>query len=1245
MKIICNMDHHHLHHNLKILFYKINKKNEILIIFNRVLSFSGTVAPFGLSKAIANTKGINYMYEKGNSKGVNYGFEKGNKNECTTQPDLESSTTNVTSTRVSDIPLLKKLIKYEYFKLPNNMSIVIQPDKQDEDSTDELDNITLVLCLDISFSMRGSIEKYVIALYNKFISMGFTNESEIILVTFGSETTCYRCPLNSILTIRADGSTFFSSVFPSIAQILRQDEHIVVIVVSDGEIADKQQIPSAAATYHKTIKNKKIQFNFVGIISWGLNGATICEQLCPHDITPWRRTETTVGEYLNQLPNFFTLKIIELPIKFITPGEEMTALWFNALECAITFDQLESVVENINYRVTFNQKKLCIYWLEKIVKKWLITYQENLVMLQQKRDNSSVQKAINIYLKMFENVQLASRDLAEDTHTDLAEHTHTYKNSKNKSGRLKKFFQQITSTDTITVFKLLDEVITEAIDFLKREEGITQQLSRKIKKTDTELNRDIEEMSRRQAIAADKLGRRAKAKMGPIVEGITNELKTLNDIEKKWIDISDEPTSIISLMTFRQLIKEYLDEIDFNKLLQLNEDQIHEIARYFPLVGWDCYMEPKNMGDTTQVYMIHITSDTVMLSTEDKYSQAGRDARLPSENTGTHQIIPVFIPQVFEQLVKFCPRLLQQSFLLLLFGTNKVEVTIHPSDPLVGVYGAAAYYFAYELCKCNSTILYEKLKIVVELLCISGMRRYLNAYLHLKTNVSSELQIKSWTFSIDTAIIHLINDHIGIPQFIMHLKLVIDSSRDWKNHFFNISSCKLIKVLQMLCTISIMKKWIQTEMRGSPPQYTKSFFELLGYESSMFVYPPQLFKRPELIKPPTICLEKIDTKKIDSILGSQRDKINMIIQLPEIIKYLYENNQSLQEIEDYNEIIPVILYSLGQGIKNFPQMENNINPADMNYVRQYLDSLIKETYENDKRKWEAERNKEEMNVLLRKIVPMMIKVDDVEFFKIAETGLKCLTDTGEVVVCKLPNGGPYHTAVIALMNAQLFHRALALLTGEIIINGKKKLFSMPIRITKNQKNEFIMILENIESSGINDESLTVLIAFIKAIKTGFEYRDTSKSNRHNHSNIVPSYNSFGFNSMIEYAKSLVDAGQINELINYIERHEICNCKCNNWFKSHIPKKEDLSIFLNRMSNDINWWKTIVQPITKTINIEEYKFAKFHYWLCQKNFTQSEYNLVLNQWLEKNNLTAKRMQLLKKFPQTTKNIRKRHFISV
>jgi hypothetical protein len=1129
----------------------------------------------------------------------------------------------------------KQILNLDYIEIPGKMKIIWRQ----EVKNNIVDDQTLVLCIDTSGSMCNVMKAYIQKLFNICINMGFTAESQIILVTFASCVECLRCPLKKILDIEADGNTNFSPVFTYLAEIFKQNEHVVILVITDGKIGDSSSVPEKARMYQEIIKKKNIQFDFVGIISYGLRGTSICEKLCPGNIfIPWRRTEDIPGQYLNELPNFRNIKIMDLsPMKFIILGyENSTILSFNIAGYSITVDNVESF-ENTQYQVIFTEINVSLNVLGEITKKLVNTVMQHLIMLQRK--GSNVLKIGNeTYSQILQNILCASESLAEK-HINIS--TDSDISSKIKSGRFGSYFSKIKTIDDSFTFEVLNKIIIEFIKSLDREKQINKQQSRTIMKTDEELNLEIREKSLIQAATAAKLERRQEKKLGPIVEVTKNELHRLEKLLEKE-DTPEGLTSVISLKSQKDSWKEYMKDIDLSLFSQLSEESANMIGRYFPLNGFDCDMVSLSMVDTTQINMKKVSSDNTILSTEDKYCQSGRDAKLPSGNTGTHQIFPIFNPTVFEYLVKNCPRLLQQSFLLNLFGSNIVESTLHISDPLVGIYGAGVFYFCIELCKTNSTILWEKLKIGMEHLFISGIHRYKNVFLHLKENINSQLKIESWTFTINDIVFHLINDHIGIPQFLLHLQLAFN-----ENQFVD---SNLVKKLRMICIMIDMKRWVK---HNTTTQYTDNFLELLGYDKSIFVYPPQLFLRPQLMKPTVIPLQDIDINKLNNILSEQFVRIQMIAQLPTIIENLHKNNHSFVKNQDCCELIPLVLYCLAQGIKNFQQIENNINPEDPSYVTQYLEIFITETFTNDKIKWESERNKEETIYMHKNIVPMMMhpETDDNMFIEIAKFGLKRkIIDTDEVVIYKLPDGGPFHDAVIKLIKKHKFARAYALLIGYMTVNDVKHIiYSKPRRIDKNMKKEYISLLDSIDSmdsmKSSSDSIFNELCTFIRNSNEGFNYRESNVPNRHYHCKNKPSFASLGYSTQNEYGLALLKADKINEFIKYIKDHNTCECKCNDSFNVHMlntsRKDEDLATFLDRMKDNHDWWVEILEPTRpeSNININEYNFAKFHSWLLKRKVSQADYNTILDDWLEKNSLKTKRKELLKKYPKYITNVRK------
>lgn len=1112
--------------------------------------------------------------------------------------------------------------EYPFIELSEGMKVVLQP-KINKSITNQP---RFVVCMDTSGSMYNGIKQFSEVLTRVCINMGLNYESKIILVTFDSKVSCRRCSVKEILNITANGCTNFSPVFKSLGDIFEPNESIIMIVVSDGQINDSSQIPTAKEYYYEKCREKNITFRSIIFISYGFSGSTNCEALCPpNGPVPVRRTEQIPGEHLLKIHISSGTGSKNLsPIEFITPGEESTDLSFNLAPFAITYDSLK-----IANGAIFKEEIVTFSLLKQIVQDLLNFYREHIFMLERKK-KTSVQAAIKTFLQIFQNILTASKKLSED-------HISTSCNSKIKSGKFSKLFEQIDTIDDYPEsLNILNEVIIGEITFLQREKEISKEATKVV--TDVDLNKLVQGISREQAKTAAKFGRhRERKKLGPIVEVAINELLKLQN----FIEIcehSEELKSVISLSTWYDLAKEYLEIIDFTSLSQLDEEAINTISRYFPLLGWDCDMNPKYMSDTTQVDIKIISSDNTIISTEDKYCRSGRSAKLPCENTGTHQIIPVFNSETFKYLVKNCPRLLQQAFLLLLFGSNKVEETLHVSDPLVGVYGAAVFYICGELCKNNSTVLWEKLKISMDHLSISGLYRYKNAYLHLKTNLDSQMNIKSWIFEINNIGFHFINNHIGIPQFLLHLQLAFE-----ENQFAN---SDLVKVLQMLCIMTIMKRWINSNMQDLIPKYIDAFLELLGYNKSIFVYPPQLFTRPKLQKPSIILLEDINTEKLDSILGEQRDQILIILQLPLIMENMHKNSQTFQKCSDYNEWTPLILYCLALGIKGFPQLENNVNPTNADYVNDYLNIFIEERFTHDKMKLDLERHKEEMNYMRENIVPMMIKKSVDEFIRIAQTGLKRRIDDNEVVIYKLPDGGPFHDAVIQLIKNNLFDRALALLQGEMTVNDEKHQISQnPQRINRSQKEEYIKVLDSMNNK---NEAFLKLYTYIEDVNNGFDYRESNLPNRHSHSGLVPSFNSLGYATIYEYGLDLLEKNQIQNFIKYIKDHETCKCKCSNFMKVHMKNTalngENFASFLDRMSSNHEWWMKILKPpTTYNINIIEYNFVKFHSWLLRKKFSQADYNTLLDDWLTKNMILSRRRELLKKYPDYMTNVRKNRFV--
>ena len=1116
--------------------------------------------------------------------------------------------------------------EYSFIKLSNEMNLILQT-KINKSTTSKTQ---IVMCIDTSSSMYNGIKQFSEVLTKVCINMGLNYESKIILVTFASKVTCRRCSVNELLNMKAQGATNFCPVFKSLGDIFEPNESIIMIVVSDGQINDFSQIPIAKEYYYDKCREKNIKFHSIIFISYGMSGSTNCEALCPPDgPVPVRRTEQTPGEHLLKIHISSITNSTNFPgINFITPGEESKDLSFNLAPFAITYDSLKFANGAI-----FKEEIVTFSLLKQIVQDLLNFYREHIFMLERKK-KTSVQTAIETFLQIFQNILSASKKLSED-HIIIS----TSDNSKIKSGRFSKLFEQIDNIDDYSEsLNILNEVIIGEITFLQREKEISKHVTRVVMNTDVDLNRHVQEISREQAKTAAKFERhRERKKLGPILEVTIGELQKLKNFIETCEKL-DEHKSVISLLTWFEQVKEYLESIDFEKLSQLDEENINIIARYLPLLGWDCYMIPKYMSDTTQVNIIIISSDDTQLFSNEKFTDLGRNAKLPCENTGTHQIIPVFNSETFKYLVKNCPRLLQQAFLLLLFGSNKVEETLHVSDPLVGVYGAAVFYICGELCKNNLTVLWDKLKICMEHLSISGLYRYKNAYLQLKTNLDSQMNIESWTYEINSICFHFINNHIGIPQFLLHLQLAFE-----ENHFANFD---LVKVLQMLCIMTIMKRWINLNMQDLVPKYIDAFLELLGYNKSIFVYPPQLFTRPKISKSFIILLEDIDTEKLDSILGEQRDQILIILQLPLIIKNMHEDNQTFQKCSNYNEWIPLILYCLTLGIKGFSQLENNINPTNADYVKDYFNIFIEERFTHDMMKWDLEQHKEEMNYMRKNIVPMMIKKPVNEFIRIAQTGLKRRIDDDEVVIYKLPDGGPFHDAVIQLIKNNLFDRALALLQGEMTVNDEKyQISANPQRINRNQKEEYIKLLDSLNNG---TDAFLELYTYIEDINNGFKYRESNLPNRHSHSRLVPSFNSLGYATIYEYGLDLLEKNQIQYFVQYIKDHETCKCKCSNFMKVHMKNTglngENFASFLDRMSSNHEWWMKILKPPTiYNINIIEYNFAKFHSWLLRKKFSQADYNALLDDWLTKNMILSRRRELLKKYPDYITNIRKNRFV--
>ncbi len=1034
----------------------------------------------------------------------------------------------------------KKQLNIEFFKNFNNYiaKLDLRDDMLIESNETKVDFSTVII-LDKSGSMYDSIDKITkIFLPEFFQKLNYNDNQNITFITFGSSgdselLTHSFSEIKGGINIDANGATYMCDALKLLKNYLEninKNKNIRILTISDGELHDQEETVNFSQEIVNLIKLKNLNVNsqairfFSSSMEPDTRGLSSCLQFS--NVT----TPKLIDIYAN---NYQFLNYDEI---FRSDGF-INRIVIESNENCLQSEPWEEMKNNLDLFLGTNT-----FWVSKNFGEKLLNNQEKL-KIKDKEDEYE----INIILK---------EDISINNYKDII------------SNKIEFYFKKLKVLKILNSQKSLEEMdkIIQYFSnfenqlFCKQEVNILDNslnsrlilISKQIEKRKISLSNKMGEIrndekimqlnSRQQAEYLRKMDINDKTSKA-LAKRAYNQGFEFEEIAKKEIiemskhldELKDIDTSILhdsfystcntldGIKTLCSLTKkkEIFDEMTINDILKL-----------INIVGIGAYSEYGNYPDPMTYRLQNIYPSTfisisdILTAYEVSGGQNLSDISNPNNKIST--CIPIFEDErIHKFLVKYCPHLLEYYASI---GMRKIiaEVSFTYEYTIL-----AGYWKMIEILLNDRS----EINIKIFINFINNYKIASKEHFDYVLNLVDEQ--KKQEKNINS--IYIANN--GITNMTSPLiNLVINEKNEIDKEFIQ----KIIRATYQFEVYQYIRKLI----RKQPPETTNEFIKnsliellhiniekdktklnpLFETDENLLInenYIPNIEKSKEYLKK-IFWLDYITV--VPTLIKAAFDKDNPIEKIKNLPEKLINDEfikKSLGieydlDLFRFNCIIQSFLYK--DKVDRCDNKEKKMKISDLFYdkhfdkiIKKYVKTIFQEEFQKDKNK----KIKEEINVLKNELIKKLLETNsESEFIDLLKNGIK--RGQCEIKIINRDSIG-YNDLILSLLDENKNDIKLKKEKLFLIITGK----NIKGEIVWNQGNILRNFTQIQQARKIFDENLNLIFDEQKK-KNYYIYRGGYLNrNRQGHSNDLPSYWAFGYQTIEEMANN-VSESEMNE---------------------------------------------------------------------------------------------------------------------
>ena len=1031
-------------------------------------------------------------------------------------------------------------------------------------------DITTIVILDKSGSMSGAINKITYSfLPELFIKLNYKNNQPITFITFSynSQITTYEVSdLVKGISISANGQTYMKPALQNLNTYLKEtnkNKHIRILTISDGQLFDQDETAKYSSEVLKVIEEKQLLVNSQAI----------------RFFTSQSQPDTRGLSSCLQFANVCDPKLIDIQTSNYSYENYEYMFHSDGLEGGLT---LKTQDESFKKEIYCDYSKEIIvgkgeniFWIKKEVGDELLKG-NNVIQIDEKNNEKKIKieaelkenitinnyqklisQKINFYMKKLKLLKIVN---SQDSLNEMDKIIEFFKNFEYKiffSEEMKKMDNSLKSR-LITISKKIEKqkiLISNKMAEIRNDEKVSllnsQQQADYLRKIDvnSKTSKALAKRALTSGIEFDQIAR------DEVIE-ISKHIQELENIDESKLNVSFYSTcnTLEGIRTVSQLPsnKDIFKEITANDIIKLLN--IVGIAAYSPVGD---YPDP-------MTYRLEKLYPSTFISISDiltAYEVSGgyNLTEIGEKKNLISTCIPFFEDEKIHQfLVKYAPHLLEYTASV---GMRKIISEI----PYTYEYTILAGYW-----KMLDMILKDRSEVNIKTF-INFIQNYkISSKNHFEYVIELVENQKKLPKTIDS--IYIANNGITNMTFPL-IELVLNQKNEIDHEFIQ----KIIRATYQFEVYQYIRKLIRKQNPDTTNDFIKnSLIELLNIdieknktklnpnfetdddlpiyedyvpniEVSKNKYLKHIFWLDNIVAVPVLLKAALDkdnpVEKIKNIpselltdefikkeLGIEYDlnlfRFNCIIQC-----FLYKEKVDRCDSEKKKMLISDLFYD-----KHFDKI-----------IKKYVKSVFQSEFQKDK----MAKIKTEIDILKTEIVKLLLESDEKKkFIEILNKGIK--KGPVELIILN-PNSIGYYDLINALLNENNKNiplrqeKLFIVLTGRDCQNTSEILWNQG-NILRDKK-----ILE--KATKFFDEDLKA--KFYEAKKTGIHiyragiyiYRGgKDKCNRHGHSNDLPSYWAYGYESVENMAKH-----ENNEFMdNYYATHIGC---CGLGEKSNLSYKK------------------------------------------------------------------------------------------